>query len=192
MMLHQLLLPLNKDYRFLIENNYFLLLFSPHGFCQCNSSPILFSFFFFLWSSNVFLFPPSVSLCGYWEDTHSAASKGRCQWVAIHQVCVCVCVWLVCVVMNVSNSLEPLFQDLWPQRGDNINIPVLNSLHLHLVHYSQSLLRYNSPWVLMYLSRLHGKREIQLKLCSVIYIIVESENRTASSSVCFHSFKFFT
>ena len=112
MMLHQLLLPLNKDYRFLIENNYFLLLFSPHGFCQCNSSPILFSFFFFLWSSNVFLFPPSVSLCGYWEDTHSAASKGRCQWVAIHQVCVCVC---VCVIGVCRHECQQLLRASFPR-----------------------------------------------------------------------------
>lgn len=105
MIMHRLLLPSKRITCFWLRMIIFSFV-SPHGFWQCTSLPIL--FFSFFCTSNVFLFPPSITLYGCQEDTHAVWSLRRCQWQAVHQVCVCV--FDLCVIIKVSSCSAPLLQ----------------------------------------------------------------------------------
>lgn len=69
---------------------------SPDGVWQCTSFILPVSVP--LMSPSFYHLSPSLSSCT--KDTHSVGSLRRCQYRSVHQVCVC----LLCVIMDVSNS----------------------------------------------------------------------------------------
>lgn len=175
MTLHQLVLPLKGIRCFWLR----MIIFSfdsPNGFWQCTSLPIYSPS---LCPSNVPLSPPSVSLSSCWKDTHSVGSSRRCRWLAVHQVCVCH-LWM----SGTPQHIKCRGPKIWPQLGDFINILVVNSLHLCLVHYSQSLrCSLIVPESFLYISRDKiGKLKQSWKLYSATDIIVIQAYVTVTKS----------
>lgn len=122
-----------KDYMFLNENDYYLLIYYYfHGFWQCSSTPIYSPPFC---QCNGALESPSVSLSSCWKDTrlldpaatdHSSVVRDRS-----------ASPWMSVTPQHLFSSPE-MSQDLCPQQGDNVN-NIVNNPHVRLDHYSRIL-----------------------------------------------------